>query len=106
MTVLRWLKDHWYVPLVVLAAALGWFVGVRNRGPSETLDVELEAIDAGKTARLDAIDRGEAAAIKRLDAEYRDTLERLDARQKGKADALLRDPARRARWLHKLSRSG
>jgi len=99
--VFGWLKRYWYVPLIAIGAALGFFVG--RGGVSRSLRRELDAIDAAERARLDAVDQGADAANAAIDAEHRATIAELDAELAAKSERLRSDPARRAKWLTRLA---
>jgi hypothetical protein len=101
---LRWLWTHWYIPVLAVAGILGFLAGARLRSPLALAKDELEAVDAGERARLAEIELGRDAANAEIDAQHKEMINELGAGQKRKADDLLRDPARRARFLARVSR--
>lgn len=106
MKAFRWLAKYWHIPFLVLGGIVGLvFLGSR-RGSQRVIDDELAAIDKGEKARLDAIDRGADIANAEADQQYHNQIKRLDEKQSAKADRLRRDPARRVRYLERLTRKG
>lgn len=107
MKVLRWLRRHWYVPLVAIFGLAAFVLGRGSgRNPVRRVKDELEAIKAGERAQLVAADRGLDAANAQVEAEHRATMASLDVEQRAKADRLRADPAARARWLTRLAKGG
>jgi hypothetical protein len=108
MRALAWLARRWYIPLLVLAGLAGFVATLmilrRPSSPLKGTEDELAAIDAGEKAKLLEIKRGRDEANAAADLQYRRELDALDARQKRKAERLRRDPARRARFLARVSR--
>jgi hypothetical protein len=100
--ILRWLKRHWYIPLLAIVGIVGFIFGV-FRSPGEAVQRELHAIKAGEKARLDAIDRGVAAAIAQTNIDYQETIRKLNEKQRRKLDRLLGDPAERVRFLERVA---
>lgn len=86
----------------MILGIVGFILG-SHRDSNEIADSELRAINAGEKARLDAIDRGADAANAEVDRAYRRQLGQLDIRQKRKSDRFRRNPARRVRFLERLS---
>ena len=98
----KWLIRRWYIPLIALAAALGWFLG-RQRDPGGKLRRELESIERGEEIERLAVENGAKIANRLIDEEHRKAIEQLTEKQRRKADALRSDPARRIRYLRGLS---
>lgn len=100
----RWLWAHWYIPLFALAAAAAWLVRLRPETPQEAVRDELKGIDQYERIRKIAIDRGAELANAIATGEYWDTIKRMDAEQARLSEALRADPARRLRYLRRLSK--
>lgn len=100
----KWILQHWYIPLVALAAVLAWIVSRRNQSPSEAVIDELAAIK--RANRLDKIAADNKAEIANAlaDDQYRSVLLRLDAKQRIKAENLRRHPGRRLLYLRRLAK--
>lgn len=99
---IKWLRDHWYVPLLTLFAALAWIARLGLR-PNEIARRQLAKIDRQERTALEAIERGKAAANEQADREYAATLAALDEAQREKANYLRSDPASRVRFLNAMS---
>jgi hypothetical protein len=106
MKVLRWIWRHWYIPVLAIVGAVGFLIGWRSRHPSplDSARRELEAIDEGERARVIEIEKGKEAANAHADLMHSQAIENLTTTQREKADRLRNDPARRARYLSRVSR--
>lgn len=108
MKVLTWLKDYWYIPLlvlVVIALVVLWIMsGARGPSPLQTLTGELDAIESGRKAREDAIKSGNDVAVKAVKEKYGAKMEALDASDKAKVAELERDPVALAKFLERATR--
>lgn len=106
MKALRWLADHWYIPVIMVVAAVTILIGMK-RPKDAMLDLvkrELDAINAKREVREMQIQLGAEAAKQHVNDTYREQLESLDERGKARAEALEKDPAALAKMLEKLSR--
>lgn len=99
----KWVVAHWYVPLIALAAGLGWLLGSRRSTPRKVLADELESIQRAQEIERFAAEKGAQLANEVIDQEHRRTLRRLDEQQKLKAYELRRNPGKRVRYLRRLS---
>ena len=108
MKVIRWLLDYWYIPLLVVGAALAflWFRprGKEVAGVFQKVQKELAAIRAGRDARAALIEQDQEAVTKALQKKYEAQLEALDARKKAEVAQLEQDPVALAKYLEKLTR--
>lgn len=108
MKVLTWLKDYWYVPLlllVVVGLVVLWIVsGARGPSPLKTLTGELDAIESGRKARENAIKSGNDVAVKAVKEKYDAKMEALNEADKAKAAELERDPVALAKFLERATR--
>lgn len=97
---LSWVRHYWYIPFVVLGAALGYaFLGRRRVTPIAQTKAELEAIKlATNAAKIERL-LGAEEARDVVEHEYRETLQKLDEQQKKKAKELRDDPAKLAKFL-------
>lgn len=105
--VLHFLVDHWYIPLMVLAAiVLALLSGVGRRGfdPSAWVSKELDAIRAGSEARDQAARDGAEAALAKVREDKADALASLDKAQAEKAERLKDDPVALSRFLVRVGR--
>lgn len=103
MSVLRWLKDYWYIPLLIVGAGLAmlWF---RNKAPLDRIKKEFEAIDSARETRAIAIELGAEQASQHVKDKYKAKRETLDAKDTAKATALENDPVALAKFLEKVTR--
>lgn len=99
MKAIRWLKDYWYIPLLVLTSILLWVVFRRRGTPIAQTKAELQAIEAGRLAREIQEREGLDAAKRHLAAEHADELNALDEKQQAKAKELRDDPQALAKFL-------
>ena len=105
MKILRWIRDFWYIPFLILALLLGWILFRGRRGtPLTQTKAELEAIEAGRLAREIQEREGLAAAKQHLAAEHADELNALDEKQRAKAKELRDDPGALAKFLVRAGR--
>ena len=105
MIALRWLSQHWYLPLLALfafGAWIFWILRMTSR-PTGILKRELAVIDAGEQTRLRSLEVGRDRANSEIDQQYRAANRELDEGQRAKADRLRRDPSARVRYLNRLS---
>ena len=105
MVALRWIGRYWYIPILAFVGIVGFVIGSK-RNSVDAVGLELRAIDAGERARIDEIDRGTAAANAKADQDYSEQISKLDLRQGEKVNRLRRNPARRVRFLERLSGEG
>jgi len=104
---LRWLGDHWYLPVALLGVAILWVLrrSERQRGtPFSRINEELWAIAAKREARAIQTQLGAAAARRHVLNRYVLTLKRLDAERAEEARVLERDPANLAQYLERAPR--
>jgi len=100
---LRLLTDYWYVPVLVIAVALGflwWF----RRNPIDTIKRELGAIEAAREARAILISEGAEQAAAHVRGKYAAKRAALEAEEEARAAALERDPVALAKYLERLTR--
>jgi hypothetical protein len=102
--VLRWLAQHWYLPLVAIAAVLGSLVTLvltdrRPESPRDRLDAELEAIKAGERAQTQAALTSVEDAVRRAEEEHADAIQAMDHRQFARAERLRGNPRALSRHL-------
>ncbi len=97
-----WVRKHWYILAAVVVAVVAFALGSR-RGVNGRLADELDANDVGARGRRDAADRGADAANEVADAKYAETIAKLDSKQARKAEKYRRNPARRVRFLNRLT---
>lgn len=105
VTILRgckWLVRRWYIPLTALAGVVA-FLAVQRRTPKQAVSDELDVIRESENAEFFAIERGANLANQIIDHDYRRTLAELDAAQRKKAHDLRGNPAKRVRYLRRLS---
>jgi hypothetical protein len=103
MRVLQWLRLYWYIPVILIVAALSWVLW-RRRPPTEVIQTELDVIRAGTDAQKVQAEVGAAAAAQLIREKYVAKLEALDAEDKTKMVELESDPVALARFLERVSR--
>lgn len=103
MKALRWLRDHWYIVVLVLIAMVGFVIAAHDplarRLKRVWLDRELEVVKAKAKARRQAAEQGAEAAAQQVKEDYRDAYQRLEEEQKAEAETLEQDPAALAAYL-------
>lgn len=99
MAVLYWLKDYWYVPLLLLGAFLLWVCFKSRRNPLVRIQNEIDAIRAGAYARETQQRYGLEEAKERIREKFRAELAKLDEKQTTQAKELEDDPVALARFL-------
>lgn len=103
MIAVRWILDHWWLPVVVVLAAVVLILSGKDEG-REILDAELEAIDAKRQGRELEARMGLERAIATVDASHAATIKELDAETANKIIRFRRSPARYNAELAKLGR--
>jgi hypothetical protein len=104
---ISWTLDHWYIPVLILAAVVGFFAFRRWRpgeDPFKRVKEELGIIQAGTDARNMAIQLGAEQAKAHVKDKYQAKLAALDAQQQTQVKELEDDPVALARYLERLSR--
>lgn len=101
---MRWLADHWYIPLGVLLIGILWGIFRRRENPARWVRTELAAIDAQTEARKLKAQLGTEAAASVLEDQYRAELDALDAAQAAQAKELRHDPEKLAKFLVRAGR--
>lgn len=105
MTALYFLKDYWYVPLLIAGAVLLWILWPKKPRPDfARVQSELEVIRAGAEARKVKAELGAEKAAQAVKEKYRVKEEQLNEEAKQKAADLERDPVALARHLERASR--
>ena len=105
MDAFRWLLEHWYVPLIFLAAVAGFLVARKRRAsPMQATKLELEAIRAGADARRVQSELGAERARRHVESAHREALLRLDHEQAKQAMELRNDPVALAKFLVRAGR--
>jgi len=105
---LRWLADHWYVPLMLIIGLAAFLLGARRpsgprRTPISDTRRELAVIKAGTAAKVLAKERGTNAAVDEVMHAKTKSLDKITDKQHRKAEKLARDPVALARFLERLS---
>lgn len=98
---LHWLKDYWYVPVLVIGL-LFLVLWVRGTGWQNVLDklkLELAAISAKGEARKAKVELGAEKAKAQVEQKYQTQLINLTAEQKAEAEKLDDDPVALAQFL-------
>ena len=103
---LKWLKSHWYVPLLTLAGVLAWFFRITREKPTDTWKIESKAATAAAEAKEIAIKSGAELARAKVRAEHQEELNRLNKEQAEHAEQLAEDPAALARFLVRVGQRG
>lgn len=98
LSLLVWLKDRWYIPLLA-AAAIALFLWRRQKKPLQQLGTHLEAIAAGAEARVLREELGAREASVRVLEKYDAEVQALDVRTRREAKTLKADPEELARFL-------
>lgn len=105
MKTIRWLLDHWYLPLLALACVLGWWLTRGRVGPSpRVLKLELDAITESARVREITAKLGAERARADVESTHAVALAKLDEDQKAKAITLKSNPAALAKFLVKSAR--
>lgn len=99
----KWIVAHWYIPLIALAAWLGFWLGGKRQRPGEAVANELESINRAREIERYAADQGAKIANAVIDQEYRNVLQRISSEQKKKADDLRRNPGKRILYLRSIA---
>ena len=100
MKFLRWLVDHWYVPLVFVGSVLLYTLTVgRRANPVETAKKELRVIKAGAEASKARAELGTEKAIAVVESKYRLDLAALEGEKAARAEKLKEDPRALARFI-------
>lgn len=101
MRALYWLKDHWYVPvlLIGLIFAVLWVRGTGWRTVLANLKLELAAIAAKGEARKAQVELGAEKAKAQIEQKYQSQIIKLTADQKAEAEKLQDDPVALAQFL-------
>lgn len=96
-----WLADHWHVPLIAVAAILGYVLAKRGtaRQPLELVKTELDAIAAGAEVRKVKAEAGAQAARAHIEEQHKEALAALDAKQREEAKTYEENPEELARFL-------
>jgi len=105
--VLHWIADYWYIPLLTigaLAVLILWIIHRRGDPPVDLLNVELQAIKAGRDAREAKVELGAERAVAKVEADHKDAVGKLDADQRAQAEELRDDPVALARFLVRAGR--
>jgi hypothetical protein len=102
---MSWLRDYWYIPLIIIGLVLLWIVtGTRKGNPVANVQKELDAIEAGRLAREEKATLGSHTATVRVKKKYQNKLEKLDEKDKRKAETLETDPVALAKFLERTTR--
>lgn len=104
MTALYFLKDYWYLPLLVIAAVLVWILWPKGRPDMTKVNQELEVIRAGAEARKERARVGTEKATQAVKDKYQAKEAALNAEAKAKAAELESDPVALARYLERATR--
>jgi hypothetical protein len=103
MKILRWLADHWYLPLFVLGVFLGWWL-TRGRGkvlPTKQIQTELKAIEAGRKAKSLEAELGAEQATAKILKEYKAEVQKLNEEEAKQVAELKQDPVALSKFLVK-----
>lgn len=110
MRVLKWLWNHWYVPLAVVAAIVAALLWKKPKGVPVTQVVidstkkELEVIEAQAEVRRLKAELGAEQARQHVEDKYREAKSKLTAEQAEKAKRLEKDPVALAKFLVRAGR--
>lgn len=105
MTVLRWLADYWYIPVLVVGAII-LAVVFRQKAAVQKITKELKAIDAKREARAIQLQLGAEQAKQHVTEKYAAKREALDAKAEAKAKELEDDPVALAKFLARVTDDG
>jgi hypothetical protein len=105
MKALRWILDHWYIPLFAIGVLLGWWLTRGKQSPFAQVQNELEAIEAGRKARELEAKIGARQAAAEVVREHAEAIQRLDGEDAKKAEELRHDPAALSKFLVRAGRS-
>lgn len=95
----RWLVDHWYLPLAALASVLGYMAGRTPTPPKERLQTELDAVAARRDVRRQAAIEGAEVAHARVAQMFAEHQDKLAQEDRDAAQKLLADPPALAAYL-------
>ena len=109
MKALRWAKDYWYVPLLIvvgvgLAGILFW-KKKSVAGLLIHLQTELSAIASQREARDVRLQLGAEQAKQHVLDKYAEKRKSLDAKSEARVKELEDDPEKLAKLLERLTRS-
>lgn len=103
---MRWLLDHWYIPLFFIFVIVGAIVARKQWAAAmASLDHELDVIKAGADARKLAAEANHSVVIQTIEAQHQQVIAKLDAEQKAEAERLRDDPPSLARFLVRVGGS-
>ncbi len=109
MKALRWIRDHWYLPLIALAGVLGVVAGVflqrKPAGPKTLVKEELQALSESNKVRLVLAEEGHEAAKKVVEEKHYELSKVLEGASKEKAARLLENPVALSRHLERVGQS-
>lgn len=100
----RWVLSYWYLPAFAVATTVAWLVRLRPDNPYQAVRDELRAVEFCERIKRIRADRGVDFANALITNEFFDTIKRLDPAQARFANALRPDPARRVRYLRRMSK--
>lgn len=101
-----WLKDYWYIPLLIVGSILLWVIFRKKRvTPIQQTLTELQAIKAGRAAATAQELAGAELAKRYVEQEYATEIKHLDEKQAEQAKELRDDPVKLARFLVRVSTS-
>lgn len=103
-----WVVDHWYLPVAIILAILGWFVfrwsKPDSKGAAEAIQQEMDIIRSGSEAREMQIQLGTDQALAHVRDKYQAKTVALDATQQAKVKELEDDPVALAKYLERITR--
>ena len=107
MKFIRWVRDYWYVPLIVIGGIFA-IVWLRGRGKDAASIVsrvtkEVAAIASKREARDMKIQLGHEQAKQHVMDKYREKRKGLDAKQEARVKELEDDPEALALALERLT---
>ena len=109
MSILRWLADYWYIPVLVVGALVGAVVlsrKGRHWSALRKIATELNAIGAKREVREVQLQLGAEQAKQHVKEKYAAKREALDAKAEAKAKELEHDPLALAKYLVRATDDG
>jgi hypothetical protein len=108
LNTLRWLKDYWYVPAILVLGIVGTVLwrrfGGRGEDPMLRVNAELRAIEAGREVRQVRLEQGLQGAQAAVAAKYASKINELDDAEADRVSQLRHDPEAMARAIERLTR--
>lgn len=104
--VFLWLKDRWYLPVLIGISLVFWLASRGKRSPPvDVITRELAAIREGDRVRREVADIGKTRALENLSDDYAHELSVLDERLRKKAERLKNDPVSLSKFLVRIGSS-